>query len=143
MGRLPDNNEGSNEENSVRHEHAFIALCAEQLRLAIGESRAEMDGLTASAVGDGEAVSMDLITRLQSVDRLMQRLSNVQVNLERLARFLDSEGTQLTDAPWTALLKDARASFTMEQEREMFDSTIEQSKEFKRSCSGEAALFDD
>ncbi len=121
----------------------FVALCASQLQSALEESNTEMDGLAVAALKPGETASADLVTRLQSVDRLMQRLSNVQVNLVQLADFMASESSTEEFADWSALLLRARGTYTMEQERNMFDKAFGSSHSECSSNADEPILFDD
>lgn len=62
--------------------------------------------------------------RLQFVDRLEQRLLNVSKNLAGLARRMRSIEMPITKSEWSACLAASRATFTMEQERQMFDETF-------------------
>ena len=60
--------------------------------------------------------------RLQFADRLNQRLSNVRKNLVALAELMQSTDLPIVDSSWIGFLKQTRATFTMEQERQMFDA---------------------
>ena len=64
-------------------------------------------------------------SRLQFVDRLQQRLSNVAKNLTALAKIMESAKLPITDTRWREFLEKTRASFTMVQERQMFDAAFE------------------
>lgn len=102
-----------------------------------------MDGVVEAAVTTTESPSVDLITRLQSVDRFMQRLSNIQTNLEQLAPYLRDRGNPNRVHAWSDLVARTRATFTMEHEREIFDSMLGEPRGYE-SCSNDGlTLFDD
>lgn len=140
--QLTDNDSTDMDHLHLR-EPAFVAICADQLKLAIDESRVEMDALTAAAMSTGDATSIDMITRLQSVDRLMQRLWNVHANLEQFAQFLNKKHNSGEKMTWNDLLDRSRATFTMEQEREMFDAALGSSQVHTRDASNDLMLFVD
>lgn len=124
MGKLADEEEKMMEQSTSRCGSEFSALCATQLKYAIEESRQELDGLTEAALSAPNGASMELITRLQHTDRFMQRLSNVQANLERLACFLGNRDDAQNESAWCDLLQQSRATFTMAHEREIFDGLL-------------------
>lgn len=64
-------------------------------------------------------------TRLQFADRLEQRLLNVSRNLAGLARLMRSIDLPITEVEWVACLAATRATFTIEQERQMFDAAFD------------------
>ncbi len=119
-----------------------IALCADQLKAANDEASTDVDALTATFLaavchddpaGEGtlpsfqemlQSVVMDAIARLQFADRLKQRLANVCRNLQASADFLRSGDAPASDAELTDFLEAIRASFSMEHERNMFDTTF-------------------
>ena len=67
---------------------------------------------------------MEAIARLQFSDRLSQRLMNVCKNLTACAEFLGRNDASISANELTAFLETIRSSFTMEQERKMFDSAF-------------------
>ncbi len=78
-----------------------------------------------SASGDGQALQQAVqkaCSRLQFADRLNQRLSNVSTNLTGLAELMQCNDLSITGNKWTEFLKQARRTFTMEPERQMFDA---------------------
>lgn len=136
---------------TTRDSVQFIHFCAGQVETAMTEAYQEIDALTqaivdtatnvallqstaAVAVDDAarEAVNSSadaatesvnsLYVRLQFADRLSQRLSNIKLNLGRLASSMFCDQRPVSDATWTQLLEQARATFTMEEEREIFDA---------------------
>jgi len=84
-----------------------------------------------------EAMSLALV-KLQFADRLGQRLSNVRDNLARLAELMSSPDVSVTEKSWSDFLVDVRASFTMEDERRIFDAIVGNSAE--KSGSGTAGI---
>jgi len=66
-------------------------------------------------------------TRLQFADRLEQRLMNVAKNLANLAGLMRSTELPISTTDWAACLAATRATFTMEQERQMFDAIFDTS----------------
>jgi len=137
---------GVTDSNAAR----LVALCADQIVLAITEARDEVDSLsfavldsarhaaalsaalTASDEQDRAAQALQnsvrsANTHLQFADRLEQRLSNVSKNLKNLAQLMQSIDLPITDAEWRACLIASRATFTMEQERQMFDAIFDTS----------------
>ena len=62
--------------------------------------------------------------RLQFADRMNQRLSNVASNLAGLADLMQPAEWPATDIKWREFLKRTRATFSMEQERQMFDAVF-------------------
>lgn len=91
------------------------------------ESGVTVTGLDAGAISTRSNAATDavntLFLRLQFTDRLNQRVSNVQHNLVQLATYMRSR-KPLARQPWFELLEQARATFTMEHEREMFDAVF-------------------
>lgn len=106
--------------DSARHANALLAARNDQ-------------GTKASPAADtGEADSRALqeavrraSMRLQFADRLEQRLSNVSRNLTGLAKLMQSIDLPITDAQWKECLEAMRSTFTMEQERRMFDAMFD------------------
>lgn len=102
--------------DSARHADALLT------------SRNGQDAKAGSAADMGEADSWALqeavrnaSMRLQFADRLEQRLSNVSRNLNGLAKLMQSIDLPITDTQWKTCLETMRSTFTMEQERQMFD----------------------
>lgn len=143
MSRIPPNDDGSGATDIATRTRHFVSVCTEQLREAIDESRAEMDGLTAAIMSAGAEAPADLLTRLQSVDRLMQRLTNVYENLARMANFLGDAESRDRGESWAVMLEEARNSFTMEQERELFDAMLNGMGKPARRCGDNVMLFDE
>lgn len=130
----------------------LLELCAAQIAAAVDEAYREIDGLAAAIVStakqvtslpaEGDTVSVDataeydnsasskalghslnkIVMRLQFANRLRQRLSNVQTNLLRMAEFTRGNSMPAEEGLWSNLLEQTRATFTMEQERQMFDT---------------------
>lgn len=119
----------------------YVSLCSRQLLVALEESRTEMDGITAAALSPDKEAAIELITRLQSVDRLMQRLSNVQLNLDRLAKFVTAETQIPRVSQWSEFMEQTRASFTMEQERALFDEMLSEYSKASSSSDDDITLF--
>ena len=111
-----------------------ISLCADQLAAAIEEASQDVDALTASflaavsgdhltTVEDGlQPIIMEAVTRLQFADRLGQRLNNACRNLHASVEFLRRGDPSSAHSEKAAFLQSVRSSFTMEQERDMFDA---------------------
>ena len=97
----------------------FVAVCAKHLEHAIDDSRTEMDKLTSCIFEDESHPSTEVITRLQSIDRFMQRLRNVKSNLNHLAAHMEGDANE---ASLQDLATQLRSSFTMSSERELFDA---------------------
>lgn len=116
----------------------FVALCSEQLKFAIDDSRKEMDSLTLSIVEGNTTDSANVITRLQSIDRLMQRLSNVQLNLDYLANYL---GAGAHETEIDELMENMRSTFTMPSERELFDQMTGYQSHASTQLDDEMVLF--
>ncbi len=118
----------------------LIALCANQIHAAIEEADVELAALSrsilatathASALGTSSdaadaarASSRDAFTRLQFADRLNQRLTNVSRNLDQLADTMRSSNAPISTLTRETLLSNARATFTIENERDMFDAVF-------------------
>lgn len=104
---------------SARHADALLAATRER------------NSKKASASGEFELVSQALqesvriaSTHLQFADRLEQRLLNVTKNLANLARLMRPTELPINTSEWATCLATTRATFTMEQEREMFDAVF-------------------
>ena len=116
----------------------LVDVCARQLSDAIEDSRLEMDSLTMAVVrGDGKN-SAELLVRLQSIDRLMQRLDNVKANLGYVVRHLEMDDEVSDMDTLTAAM---RASFTMPSERELFDATVGNGPDHAARSDDEVVLF--
>ncbi len=102
----------------------FLQFCSRQLDAAIEDARREMDGVAAALLRQESANSDDILVRLQSVDRLMQRLSNVSRNLVRLEDLVRDDSVEHFDETWARILLGVRESFTMTEERKLFDEVI-------------------
>jgi len=117
----------------VKRESKFLNLCSTLLASAIEDSRREMDDLAVELIeGDGAASDL-VVTKLQSIDRLMQRLGNVNTNLKRVEQFLELDDDAVTDDDWQELLIAAKAMYTMAQERELFDQYFSSTLNEERS----------
>ena len=98
--------------DSARHADALLAACKDrnpEACPATTESRALQEAVRSATM------------HLQFGDRLQQRLSNISTNLAGLAKLMQSIDLPITDSEWGACLGSTRATFTMEQERRMFD----------------------
>lgn len=124
MSSIVENSLSTDSNNGKRDLSRYISLCSSLLKEALEESRVEMDAITVAALTPGERASADLISRLQSVDRLMQRLTNVQSNLVNLADYVLKEADSEGEMSWSLLCDQTRQRFTMEQERNMFDNLL-------------------
>lgn len=124
MSSIVENSLSTDSNNGKRDLSRYISLCSSLLKEALEESRVEMDAITVAALTPGERASADLISRLQSVDRLMQRLTNVQSNLVNLADYVLREADSEGEMSWSLLCDQTRQRFTMEQERNMFDNLL-------------------
>ncbi len=102
----------------------FVELCALQLRLALTESGENLDALSTAALATRNGDANELIERLQFVDRFMQRLGNVQSSLEQLAQRLNTDAANPNREDWEQFLRHVRETYTMEQERDVFDATL-------------------
>ena len=102
----------------------FLQFCSRQLDAAIEDSRGEMDGVAAALLSKDSGSADDILVRLQSVDRLMQRLSNVSRNLVRLEDLVRDDSVEEFDETWARILLGVRESFTMTEERKLFDEVI-------------------
>ncbi len=99
--------------DSARHADALLAACKDrnpEAGPAKTESRALQETMRSATM------------HLQFGDRLQQRLSNISTNLAGLAKLMQSIDLPITDSEWGACLDATRATFTMEQERRMFDA---------------------
>ncbi len=159
-----------------RNAALLVDLCAEQIQAAISEASSDIEALSLSVLdtarhadkliepdrsgpggetsaGQGpdsgplkEAVR-NASQRLQFADRLSQRLSNTAANLAALADFMQADEQPVSDEGWSAFLDAARARFTMEQERRMFDAIFGtapsvEAVDAKQHAAGEHLLFD-
>ena len=148
-----------------RNAALLVDLCAEQIRAAIKEASADIEALSLSVLDTArhaeqlieparapdsrplrEAVR-SASSRLQFADRLNQRLSNTAANLAALAEFMRASEQPISDAGWPVFLDAARARFTMEQERRMFDAVFgtapsTDAVDAGRQGPGEHLLFD-
>ena len=129
----------------------FLALCARQLHVAVTDSVASTDRLVASvlginrtaeqlrrsvgattsaaedtlhALGSLRETALDASMQLQSIDRLHQRLENVSGTLSRLSVLMSATGDEVNGTAWQDFLREARDTYTMESERQMFDAVF-------------------
>lgn len=133
----------------------LVQLCADQIRVAVDEASAEIEslslavldtarhadrlverGLPARSGGADDSgpndesqplreAALNASSRLQFADRMSQRLSNTASNLAALARLMQAADRPIGEEDWSAFLGAARARFTMEHERRMFDAVFE------------------
>ena len=133
----------------------LVQLCAEQIRAAVAEASSEIESLSLAvldtarhadqlagrgrSVGDGLAsekgaedesqplkeAALNASSRLQFADRMSQRLSNTASNLTALAQLMQTTDRPISEDDWSTFLGAARARFTMEHERRMFDAVFE------------------
>ena len=110
---------------------SFVTLAADQLGAALAEATVSFGDLTgqvltlarhANAAPEADQAAQDALVRLQAVDRLQQRLGNVDRNLRALAALMESSGLQPSHAEWRAFLKVVRGGYTTETERTEFDA---------------------
>lgn len=117
---------------------ALVDVCARHLSDAIEDSRLEMDNLTKAVVrGEGDNRA-ELLVRLQSIDRLMQRLDNVKANLGYVVRHLELDEEVADLASLTAAM---RSSFTMPSERELFDAVVGTGPDLAARSDEKVVLF--
>jgi len=109
--------------DSARHANALLAAVKGQKGNAGPEGGRRTEAHSYALQEAARAASM----RLQFADRLQQRLANVSINLVGFARLMQSTDLPTTDANWSAYLEAARSTFTMEQERRMFDAVFDAS----------------
>jgi hypothetical protein len=103
--------------DTARHAQALLPVVDE-----LGQDAGRIsDAIAANSAALQRAVE-NSSTRLQFADRLSQRLSNVSTNLVGLADLMQSSNLPITDTQRSDLLERTRATFTMEQERQMFDA---------------------
>ena len=103
--------------DTARHANALLD--------AVKVQNPDVDPANESDSADGKALQQavqNAFMRLQFADRLNQRLSNVSTNLAGLAGLMQSTDLPITDIKWAEFLKQTRATFTMEPERQMFDA---------------------
>ena len=133
----------------------LVQLCAEQIRAAVDEASSEIESLSLAVLdtarhadrlaGRGRPVgcepaddkdagdasqplkeaALNASSRLQFADRMSQRLSNTASNLAALAQLMQTTERPISDEDWSTFLDAARARFTMEHERRMFDAVFE------------------
>ena len=148
-----------------RNAALLVDLCAEQIQAALKEASADIEALSLSVLDTARHAELliepdrapdsaplkkavqSASSRLQFADRLNQRLSNTAANLAALAEFMHASEQPVSDAGWSAFLDAARARFTMEQERRMFDAIFgtapsTDSVDVDRQAQGEHLLFD-
>lgn len=85
-----------------------------------------------------------VVLRMQFADRLDQQIDNVRKNLLLLADYVETQQDTESDLAWAELLRRARQSYTMEQERFIFDTVLgdaQSAKNADRTCSY-AVVFD-
>lgn len=133
----------------------LVQLCAEQIRAAVDEASSEIESLSLAVLdtarhadrlagrdspagrepaGGKDAAdasqplkeaALNASSRLQFADRMSQRLSNTASNLTALAQLMQTTDRPISDEDWSTFLDAARARFTMEHERRMFDAVFE------------------
>ena len=122
---------------------AAIAVCVEQLTVAVTDSAADFDAMTMALIDADFRMSTmandaggddtldeaqrkvhEATMQLQSVDRLHQRLNNTRAVLSCLQQALKSASADIPGSAWAAFLREARAYYTMESEREVFDRHV-------------------
>ena len=134
----------------------LVKLCAEQIRAAMDEASSEIASLSLAVLDtarhadrlaergvsarsgatddkgpDDESqplreAALNASSKLQFADRMSQRLSNTASNLAALAQLMQNTDSPISEEDWSAFLGAARARFTMEHERRMFDAVFEQ-----------------
>ena len=145
-----------------RNAALLVDLCAEQIQAAISEASSDIEALSLSVLdtarhadkliepdrsGPLKEAVRNASQRLQFADRLSQRLSNTAANLAALADYMQADEQPVSDEGWSAFLDAARARFTMEQERRMFDAIFgtapsAEAVDAKQHAAGEHLLFD-
>ncbi len=103
--------------DTARHANALLDTVKAQ--------NPDLNPANESASGAGQALQQavqNAYSRLQFADRLNQRLSNVSTNLTGLAELMQANELSIAGNKWTEFLKQARRTFTMEPERQMFDA---------------------
>jgi len=124
----------------------LVELCAHQIMTALDEALGECDALSSSILDAARFASallsesstsdkwmhadalalqeaaQDASLRLQFIDRLNQRLSNVSRNLLGLVELMQSTDLPISEIAWSRFLEEARETFTVTQERQMFDA---------------------
>ncbi len=144
-------------------------LCARQIEAAGDEAFVDVDELStlfltvmrrADAIADamgGDDVSpgtarpgheleemkkvlQDILVKLQFADRLNQRLTNVSKNLAAWAGLMRPRTAATGAADWSIFLRQVRATYTVEQERQMFDAIFSstQTASVQRRLEGSA-----
>ena len=117
--------EAIREIDALSHSFFDTARHASTLLGVVGDQSPDLSAERDSLLADSEALQQavqNVTTRLQFADRLNQRLSNVSKNLSGLAELMQSTDLPITDIKWSAFLNETRATFTMKQERQMFDA---------------------
>ena len=167
-----DNNDVASRDPEPATEIAgLVDLCASQIMTAVDEALGECDALSGSVLdaarltsellgesnsaderlkADAQALQQavqDASLRLQFIDRLNQRLSNVSSNLAGLAEFMQSADLPISEIAWSRFLEETRETFTMTQERQMFDAlfrdpTATSGAELAMNASQDITLFD-
>jgi len=112
---------------------SFLTLSADQLGAALAEATASLGGLTshvltlaghAGAAPEAGRATAEALVGLQAVDRLQQRLGNVDRNLRALAALLHDTGRTPTDTEWRCFLDAVRRRYSTETERLEFDARV-------------------
>lgn len=116
----------------------FLVLAADQVGAALDEAAASFGQLTADVLAlarhaadagapvEAQEATQDALVRLQAIDRLEQRIRNVDRNLRALAFLLRETGQQPSRRDWIAFMAAVRGRYTTEAERAEFDG-VEQS----------------
>ena len=117
--------EAIHEIDALSHSFLDTARHASALLGAVSDQNPDLSAARDSLLADPQALQQavrNITTRLQFADRLNQRLSNVSNSLVGLAELMESTDLPITNIKWTGFLNQTRATFTMEQERQMFDA---------------------
>lgn len=137
----------------AKRESALLAedlIAAAELvnRISPDENGASADATTAPAAGLHRQLRErvnGVVLRMQFADRLDQQIDNVRKNLSLLAEYMEADEAGGNRLAWSEFLQCSRQSFTMEQERFMFDTVLgdaEMAAKTDRTCSY-ALLFDE
>ncbi|MGB5352655.1 MAG: hypothetical protein WBN32_03490 [Woeseia sp.] len=117
-------------------------------RISPDENDAAANATTSSATGLHRQLRErvnGVVLRMQFADRLDQQIDNVRKNLTLLAEYIEADEAGGNRLAWSEFLQRSRQSFTMEQERFMFDTVLgdpETAAKTDRTCSY-ALLFEE
>ena len=126
-----------------------VARCAD----AVSDDSASGDSGPSIAATQAQAhlqalrlAALSASAKLQFADRLQQRLSNVTANLNGLADIVRTRPDGMDESRWSEYLQMARATYTMQEERHMFDrifvSAVDDVEELTPRSDGGDELFD-